>query len=277
MKNCPQCHTSLSLSARFCSNCGTPQAAGITAGDSSTFHWEDNQLSQAFNRFKKRLDERVRAEQDPKRIPAFTERLYQDNYRETVDRRLKQWADNIGEEEADKSLALKSLRYLIDDMLDVFFVLHAADLNMVAIPETTLAYHDRSLDEIDLSAMAMHFLRFEETDERVYTDFLRMPVKKIKNASKAFLFPERDEKIWFVCDQSIFGSAKEGFAMTDKALYWKSGLQPPQRVFYHNIFSMSKEREWLLINELYFNSGESLNTKMIWLLRRLARLFQAEL
>ncbi|MEL7222897.1 MAG: hypothetical protein AAGJ93_16360, partial [Bacteroidota bacterium] len=192
-------------------------------------------------------------------------------------RRLKQWVEKNKENDTEKAAALQALKYLIDDLLDVFFVLHAADLNRVAIPETTLAYHNRQLDQIDLAAMVMHFLRFEDTDERVYTDFLKMPVKKIKNVSKAFLFPERNEKIWFVCDQSIFGSAKEGFAMTDKALYWKSGLQPPQRVFYHNIFSLTKEREWLLINELYFNSGESMNTKMIWLLRRLARLFQAKL
>jgi hypothetical protein len=277
MKKCPQCQTSLTLSARFCSNCGAPQAAALAAGSSDTFDWNDKQVMQAFKRFKQRLEERVGAEQSAKRITDFQERLYQDNYRETVDRRLKQWAEQIPQEKDEKTKALRQLKYLIDDLLDVFFVLHTADLNSVAIPETVLAYHSRSLEQIDLSVMASHFLQFEDTDERVYTDFLRMPVKKIRNAGKAFLFPEREEKIWFVCDQSIFGNAKEGFAMTDKALYWKSGLQPPQRVFYHKIFSLRKEKEWLLINELYFNSGESLNTRMIWLLRRLARLFQADL
>ncbi|MEL7221871.1 MAG: zinc ribbon domain-containing protein, partial [Bacteroidota bacterium] len=91
MKNCPHCQTRLPLSARFCSNCGAPQAMGITAGDaSSTFNWEENESAQAFSRFKKRLEERVKTEQDPKRINDFIDRLYQDDYRETVDRRLKQ-------------------------------------------------------------------------------------------------------------------------------------------------------------------------------------------
>ncbi|MEZ4984827.1 MAG: hypothetical protein R2795_07290 [Saprospiraceae bacterium] len=59
--------------------------------------------------------------------------------------------------------------------------------------------------------------------------------------------------------------------MTEKALYWKTGFQPPQRVYYHKLFALQREKEWLLINELYFNASPSLNTKMIWLLRKLAQ------
>jgi hypothetical protein len=63
--------------------------------------------------------------------------------------------------------------------------------------------------------------------------------------------------------------------MTDKALYWKTRLQGAQRVYYHKLRSLTKEKEWLLINELYFNASPSLNTKMIWLLRKLARWHQS--
>ena len=279
MKNCPQCQTLLPLEARFCSQCGAPQLPVLMAGTREGFDWQADWVAQAYQRFLQRLEERVPAEQDGAKLSGYQERIRTTGYRQTVQRRLQQWtAAHQATTTPDQAPAvLRELKILLDDLLDFFFIMHAADLNVVVLPETILRYQLVHTPQINLAELAFHYLAFEQEEERIYTDFITTPVHKIRNAGKFFLFPDRQEKIWFICDQSLLGNAKEGFAMTDKALYWKSGLQGPQRVFYHKLVSLQKEKEWLLINDLFFNATPSLNTRLIWLLRKLARLFQAEL
>ncbi len=278
MKNCPQCQIALPDEARFCMNCGARQVVVAGTLPPEQLDWNGEVEHQAFDRLMSRLRSRVEAEQDATKVPTYQERLYSSGYRETVQRRLTQWVEEWrSKTPEEKAGAPEALRYLLDDLLDFFFIIHCADLNTVALPEVMLSYQRRPLSEIDAAKMAMDFLDFEREEERVYTNFIELPVKKIRNAGKYFLFPEREERIWFICDQSLLGNARKGFAMTEKALYWKSGLQGAQRVYYHKLFSLKREQEWLLINDLYFNATPSLNTKMIWLLRRLARLHQAVL
>ena len=240
--------------------------------------WSGPVAQQVFERLLGRLGDRVVAEQTENKAAVYQERLYSSGYRETVQRRLEQWAGEWKDKSAeDKTAAPQSMRYLIDDLLDFFFIIHCGDLNEVVLPETILRHQQKDTADFDATQMALDYLDFDREEERVYLDFITLPVRKIRNAGKAFLFPERDEKIWFICDQSLLGNAKEGFAMTEQALYWKSGFQGAQRVYYHKLFSLQKEKEWLLINDLFFNATPSLNTKMIWLLRRLARMHRANL
>ena len=280
MKICPNCQTSLPPEARFCYQCGALQLPSLEPAAAPDWDWQAPLVPQAFSRFQERLSERVVCEQNEAQLAQYQERLYESNYRETVQRRLQQWEESLALPEDDKvgqSRTLRELRHLSDDLLDFFFIMHCSDLNRVVLPERMLRYQQLPPEEIDLGEMALAFLDFEHEEDRLYTDFVTMPVSKIRNAGKAFLFPDKTEKIWFICDQSLLGNAKKGFAMTEKALYWKSGLQPAQRIYYHKLFALAKEKEWLLINELYFNASPSLNTKMIWLLRRLAGLLRAEL
>ena len=276
MKICPQCRTSLPDDARYCLQCGTLQTGypDTDVTPTPTWDWQGDLVNQAFVTLGERLAERVAAEQAADRLHLYQERLYQRGYRETVQRRLEQWRESltVPADEADRQTRLRELRELTDDLLDFFFVRHTADLNRVVLPEAALRYQWLPAEEIDRNEMALTYLDFANEEERVYTEFITLSARKIRNAGKAFLFPERDEKIWFICDQSLLGNAKSGFAMTEKALYWKTGLQAPQRVYYHKLFALQREKEWLLINELYFNASPSLNTKMIWLLRRLGRM-----
>lgn len=278
MKNCPKCNIALPLSARFCMNCGAEQPVTAGALPGEQIDWSGPVADRAQVQLLGRLNDRVIAEQSADQVGAYQERFQSSDYQLTVRRRLEQWHIEWQDKDAEqKTKAPQALRYLIDDLLDFFFIIHCLDLNVVILPEVILRYQHLSKAELDHSQMALDYLDFGAEEERVYTDFVQLPVRKIRNASKYFLFPERGEKIWFICDQSLLGNAKEGFAMTEKALYWKTGFQPAQRVYYHKLFSLRKEKEWLLINDLYFNATPSLNTKLIWLLRRLARLHKANL
>ena len=277
MKNCPQCGTALPQEARFCFTCGASQQPTIGAGGPGGIHWSAELLPQFLDRFWSRLDERVKAEQNARELAAYKERVYESGFRETVHRRLEQFQSQCRqeeslEEEPVQQRLFQQLQCLLDDLLDFFFVMYAQELNVVPLPEQILGYQGKSRDEIDLRKMGLAFLDFAAENERVHTDLVQAPVKVLRNAAKTFLTPEKDELIWFICDLSLLGNGKEGFAMTDQALYWKSGWQPAQKVFYHKLTSLQREKEWILINDIYFNATPRLNTKMIWLLRKLARL-----
>ncbi|RME91912.1 MAG: hypothetical protein D6772_17660, partial [Bacteroidetes bacterium] len=203
--------------------------------------------------------------------------LYDSGYRELVQRRFLHWIDklSIPQTPAENAQALRELHYLIDDLLDFFFVQHTADLNVVVIPQVVLRYQQLPEDFVAHQQFCLDLLDFERESEQVYTSVLELTEDQVRNVTRHFLSPEPDERIWFICDQSLLGKLRKGFAMTNKALYWKSRFQGAQRVYYHKLRSLTKEKEWLLINDLYFNATPSLNTKLIWLLRKLARLHEA--
>ena len=279
MKNCPQCGTALPQEARFCFNCGASQQPTIGEGGPGGIHWSGDLLPQFMDRFWLRLDERVKAEQNAKELAAYKERVYESGFRETAHRRLEQLVvrcqqnlEKEKEKEHMQKTLLRDLQWLLDDLLDFFFVMYAQELNVIPLPEQVLGYQGKSKGEIDLRQMGAAFLAFAEENVRVYTDLVQAPVKVLRNSAKTFLNPEHEELIWFICDLSLLGNGKEGFAMTDQALYWKSGWQPAQKVFYHKLSSLQREKEWILVNDIYFNATPRLNTKMIWLLRKLARL-----
>ncbi|MCB0636486.1 MAG: zinc ribbon domain-containing protein [Lewinella sp.] len=280
MKECSRCGTALPAEARFCLHCGAPQLAALGEQPVGGVDWSRELLPQFNERFWARLEERVNAEQNLRHLSAYQEQLYQSGFRETVHRRLQQQAEQtrrqLDQRQWTEKVADRQLLWLIDDLLDFFFIIHASHLNEKPLPEAILPYQQQDPHRIDQRQMALAFLDFEQEKENVYTDLLHMPMRKLRKAGRSYLFPEKDEIIWFVCDQSLLNTGKEGFAMTEKALYWKSGLQPAQQVPYADLARLQREKEWLLINDLYFNASPTLNTKMIWLLRKLCRLHGEE-
>ncbi|MCB0641187.1 MAG: hypothetical protein KDC44_06085, partial [Phaeodactylibacter sp.] len=125
-------------------------------------------------------------------------------------------------------------------------------------------------DTVDLFQMCMDYLAFEqEPEESVFFNFLQMPVEKLRNAGKSFFFPEKDERIYFLCDQSLLGSLKEGYAMTEKAIYWKAPFEKPRKVLYSNLHNVVREKDWIRINDLFFNATLTLNVRMMKLLKKI--------
>jgi len=72
-----------------------------------------------------------------------------------------------------------------------------------------------------------------------------------------------------ICDQSVLGSLKEGFAFTEKAIYWRMHFEPARKVSYENISEIKREKDWITINGHFFNTTNSLNIRILKLLRKL--------
>lgn len=278
MKKCQECGTELPLEAKFCYNCGAPQAE--VGGQEQVVLEPGADLTQRIiDQFFPALRTRIKEEIGEGQYARYAERVYESGFRDLLHRRAGGIADKIEQSHAEGLIDQQAIDYWIEkfnsELLDYFLIRHCKDLNPLPIPEAILRYQDATWPALNLFQMALDYLDFAHEKEVVYTDFLVMPMEKLKNASKSFLFPAPKEKILLICDQSLFGSCKEGFALTEKSLYWKAHLEKPQQVAYDNIKSVVRSKEWLMINDSFFNVNPGFNLKMMKLLKKIKQLQQS--
>lgn len=275
MKKCIRCQVVLSVDARFCSNCGAPQP-DLEATQRSSVPSIDLGLEiepQLTEKFFLALKDRIEREHRPEQFTAYSERMYPSGFRDVIARRFAQSADRLRNMESLGMLETSQLNWFVEDLfeelLDFYIIRYCKDLNEVELPEAILKYQNVPLSEINLFQVVKDFLQFDHEPEKIYTDLLQMPLAKLKNASQAFLFPPRDEKILLVSDQSLLSNGKEGFAITARGLYWKAPFQKSQIALFTNLVDMRRKEDWIEINGHFFNAGTSLNVKMLRLLGRL--------
>lgn len=158
------------------------------------------------------------------------------------------------------------------DLVEYFIVESAGDLSKGIFPQRLLRYQSTDWEKVDLFQLAMDYLDFERESETVYTDFVTMPSRALKNASQSFLKAGKDERIFLICDQSLISRAKNGFAVTDSGLYWKSVFQPPGATIFTTLSEVRMEQGHLVIDGQYFDAGGRLNLKMALLLDKLRRM-----
>ena len=275
MKKCNRCQVVLSVDARFCSNCGAPQP-DLEATQRSSVPSIDLDLEiepQLTEKFFLALKDRIEREHRPEQFTAYSERMYPSGFRDVIARRFAQSADRLRNMESLGMLETSQLNWFVEDLfeelLDFYIIRYCKDLNEVDLSEAILKYQNVPISEINLFQVVKDFLQFDHEPEKIYTDLLQMPLAKLKNASQAFLFPPRDEKILLVSDQSLLSNGKEGFAITARGLYWKAPFQKSQIALFTNLVDMRRKEDWIEINGHFFNAGLSLNVKMLRLLGRL--------
>ncbi|MEL6922838.1 MAG: hypothetical protein AAFO94_02240 [Bacteroidota bacterium] len=224
------------------------------------------------------LRTRVAEEQRKERYGEYLQHFYDSGYDKKLLTRAEQLAEEVytihSKQEPQHLRQIDIfLHHNFNSLLDHFIIRHCKHLNAFHLPEAILRYDEVRQGEFELEKMIWDFLHFEQEEEEVFTDFLAMPVNKIKHASMSFLFPEKDEKILLICDQTVFGSCKEGFAMTDRALYWKAHFEKAKKVSYRELEAIQREKDWITINGNFFNVNPSLNIKMLKLLRKLRAVY----
>ena len=279
---CNNCQTILPAGARFCFNCGAPQPPEpkreAKPPPKPMVDLGGNIEQQLVELFFQALRRRVEEEHQPEQFQQYSERLYESGFRDTVARKAAHLGEALRSLDAKGAATARETNRriirLFEEQLDYFIIRYCQDMNEIPLPEAILRWQGVEKDSINFFKMALDYLDFgSEPDETVYTDFLKMPVDKLKNAGKFFLFPQRDERILLICDQSLLGSCKEGFALTERGLYWKAQLQTARQVAFGALESVRREKDWLLINGHFFNANPSLNLKMMKLLKKLSRLY----
>ncbi|MBK8563468.1 MAG: zinc ribbon domain-containing protein [Saprospiraceae bacterium] len=310
MKNCRACQKSMPDEARFCPYCGTPVIVetfdcpecgsenDLTAESCINCHhifakqkkespkespkakledlFENSRtenLEQAIaDRFSLAFERRLKEEVSPILHGQYIDRFYKSDFRNSVDFRVQQLAEQAMRTPDDTN-RFNFAAPAFEELIDYFIVRHCADLNEAFFDEKILKYQGRNGDKINVSEMLLDYLDFDSEGESVFMDFVSMPANKLKNAATNFLFPEKGETIFFICDLSMFNNCKDGFAMTRDCIYWKMPFEKKQRVYYKNLEEIKRQEDWIVINGIFFNANKSLNLKLLRLLKKLRELY----
>lgn len=276
--DCPNCQKQNDVTDSFCSQCGLelrlispPNATATLQLDTTD---PESVHKELLGQFMRSLRRRILVDHESPLLDEYLEAFYKTSFNKQFMMASKQIADEIIETKQDvfvqpSSITGTAIQNKIEGLVDFFIIHHCKNLNKITLPESILKYQDTSLTQIDLTTMIIDFFDWESEKEKIYTDFLDMPVDKLKAASQHFLFPPRNEKIWMICDQSTLGSCKEGFAITENGLYWKAHFQDPRVALFVKLESVERQHDWILINDLFFNVNPSVNLKMLYFLRKL--------
>lgn len=276
-KRCPSCQGDNPLSSVFCHHCGFHFEGQKQAAYQPRYVIDFSQLDitpQVKALFFASLRKRVEEELDITRYSEFVERFYQSHFREVYDVRSAQIARDITtryERFGDEGLPDIDQRidHYFEGLLDYFIIQYCPDLHGFILPEAILRHEQSRPGKTDIKAVIADYLDLEREDEAVYANFVAMPNEYLVNACKNFLFAHRREKVYFILDLSVKGNCKEGFAMTDKAIYWKMPFEKPQSVSYSDIETVTKEKDWLLINNAFFTASSRINLKLCKLLKKI--------
>ncbi|MBL7774384.1 MAG: zinc ribbon domain-containing protein [Saprospiraceae bacterium] len=278
-KDCPACEQANPLASVFCHHCGFhfegKQARELRYEPRYALEFDSETIvEQVRALFFRSLRGRVEEELDPTLYSEYVERFYQSKFREVYGVRAGQIAGEVldcWEQRGAEALPEidRRLDQAFEGLLDYFIIQYCPDLNGVLLPSAILKYEHARPGKTDLWAMIQDFLDFDHEEEAFYLDFISMPEQYVANACKRFLSAERKERVFFICDLSLNGNCKEGFAMTDRALYWRAPLDKARSVQYRELRLVVREKDWLTLNGHFFTANPSLNLKLYKLLKKL--------
>lgn len=149
-----------------------------------------------------------------------------------------------------------------------------ASYNAYELPASILFYQEANAHEVNLPQMIRDYLGLHQENEVIYTDFAGLESDKKAKAKKRFLKAGENEAVHLICDQSMFGNMKEGFAFTSRAFYWKPHFHKAYQFPFRDIKTVELG-DWLMLNKHYFHSSKRMNIKMALLMKKLQVLFAA--
>jgi hypothetical protein len=276
-KRCAYCRKEITETALFCPFCGEklPNNADIPMLKT----YLDLNLPirpQLREQFFLSLKIRMEKEHPTLAYNVVAERIYTSGFRDELSPELEKLAASI---EEDLKMEFISIPYLnlkvenlFEDQMDLFLLRYARDLIPDAFPEDILTFQHWLPGELDWVPLIAAYLQPALSGVRYYMNFKTLDPIKIKQFTTYFLFPEPLEKIFFVADLSFLGNGSEGFALTDKAIYWKVPFKKEKSIPYHLIRDVRAEKSWLLLNDHYFHANAFIHSRLMRLLSKLIRL-----
>lgn len=282
LADCPSCEKKNPADARFCYGCGTPMSPIVLTKplvQNSKYDFQNidtltEQTKALFFEELKRLAYWI----SPDKVEDYLKAVLTKNFYQTVDRRSKQIAEEIAEQnyKTINPSVLQLEKQLLNGVSSLalyHIVYNCRELSHVVLSEKIVKYERAVRGQFDVKQMVFDYLDLASEKERVYVDFVKMPFNSLQNAAKNFVFAAKDEFIFLINDTTFLGSGKEGFAMTEFALYWKAPLEKPQKVYFHHLARLEKHKTWIKVNNRFFNINPSLNIKMLFLLDKLKNIY----
>lgn len=274
MLNCFNCNHSLPAQSRFCPNCGARQPESDFVKTKENFFQVPKDIHQVKIDFINFFEEYICAVFEKKRLPRYLKELEQNpGFAALLEKQISKLVQgSYNDETAYKKVVNRNF-----EVLTLQFILqYGKSINEVLLNEAIIQYQWMEFSKDMIYRMTLDYLDFaHEPDILVYADLSLMPVDKLRNAWQTFLFPATNEKILIICDQTISGSFKEGFAVTENGIYWKELLSKPKFVRFFELETIRRTEDWITINGLFFNAGRSLNIKTLLFLQAIKRMIQS--
>lgn len=240
---------------------------------SSTTNGRQWSLSELKIAFREHLQAQLLAYFDHRKLKKYIARLEENSaFQGLRDGSLKGMLNWLNHGVHTEKAARTRIKDTFADLSEYFIVETAGDLSEGILHQRLLRHQSLDWETADLFKIVMDYLDFEAENELVYTDFVTMPSRALRNATKSFIRAKKDERVFLICDQSLLSQAKNGFAITDSGLYWKNVLQPAGAVTFTTLQQVKLEQGHLSLDGQFFNAGSRLNLKMALLLDRLRRM-----
>ncbi len=282
--NCLTCATSNSILNLNCRNCGDhiPVFPDQKGPESLRFTLDFRETStlnhQIINHFFEALRTAVAEEHDIRKIEEYLDTFASSPFKSVVEKKSLELAEeaytiHCKQNEEVVILVDKLLKENLDPLVDQFIIKYCQEINQVNFSSDILNHAYSNKENVKIPDLIKDYLDPEKEEEIIYVDIKKVPESKLKNARQSFLFPEVDEQLLLLCDQTVFGSCKEGFAITNEAIYWKAHFHPAQSIAFKDIIWVKKDTDWITINNLFFNVNPSLNIKMLKLLKKLQKIY----
>jgi Double zinc ribbon len=282
LAECPTCLHKNPADTKFCFSCGDPmRAIPLRKYDDSRSKYDfqhldvlEEEIKVLFFEELKRLATLV----NPNRMEDYLREVYLQNYTMTIARRAEHLSEEFAELNYRQALpSVMALEKLLENSVSTLALNHiiynCRDLNPLFLSPRIMLHERATVGKFNVQDLIFDYLDFPSEKERIYVDFLRMPFNTLQNAAKHFVFAAKDEYIYFISDQTILGSGKEGFAMTEFGLYWKSPMEKPKKVYYHHLARLERKKSGIYINGHYFSVNPTVNIKMLLLLEKMKTIY----
>lgn len=221
------------------------------------------------------LHKRITEEHNPLQYSDYVERFYQKDFDKILASRLELLLEEqkrMSEKGENQETIATLQEQIIEKLINYFVIGECADLNELKLNEKILQYDEIQPQDISFEKMMNDFLQLEEESFKTYKNFITMPPERLETAIKSFATVPRDEELFFIADATISNTCKEGFAMSNRAIYWKAPLEKSQRIAYTALKSAVRHKEWIEINGFFFNVNKSLNMKLLRMLKKIISL-----
>ena len=247
-------------------------SGAATSDQLSEINEKQFSLAELKTAFREQLQDRVSAYFGARKVKAYVQLLEENtNFQQLRDGSLSSLQQWINGGQRTVAAATERLDNTLADLVEYFIVETAGDLSGRVLPQRLLRHQSVDWTTVDLFRLVMDYLDFDNETERIFTDFVAMPARALRNATASFLKAGKDERVFFICDQSLISAAKNGFAVTDSGLYWKNVLQPAGSILFNELTEVQLAGGHLELNKQFFNAGGTLNLKMAVLLDKLRR------
>lgn len=278
---CLKCETPNPSEAKFCFNCGhpinlqyqpKPNISPVFKLDFNDIPTLPTQLRDAFLLYISiLLEQEAQGDQELEFIRAFDQSNFRLEVFEEESLQLVSLFEQLFEQEGSSALPQidKITQAAFLDLSELLWIKYCPQLLPFQLSDHILSYQKRQAAEINIQQMIRDYLHLEEEKISYYQNAVEIPPKKMKHARKSYYKHNSGEFPYLMIDQTIFGSAKEGLVLSQKAIYWKIHFHKAEKIAYDKIEKLQLYKKHLEVNNKYFNVSDSFNYKFFKLLQRI--------